>query len=319
MNTGANGILVFLDRDLNTAQPALKKGLAVARAAALPLTVAVNADSPAMRRALAMDQQRRDGAEGRLRHAWRRRIEELIGDDNDAPDVTQRISLDRDAEEDLRRTVMDVKPALTVIHTSDSGPLRRHLFTPRDWMLIRHAPGAVLCVHDRPWSTPPRFTLAIEPESEAGDGRKERAEGALDTAILRAGRRWAAPFSADLEAVHVMEFPDETLIMAAGETLPEYTRNAQGIRSHHRQALEGFAHRHGLGNDHIHLLEGPIAKTLAHHCEQQGRDWLIVGTVRRTVFERLLLGATAEALLTCAGNDVLVVKPEHFVSDWEKP
>ena len=36
-----NGILVFLDRDLKAPQPALTKGLKLARAAGLPLTVMV--------------------------------------------------------------------------------------------------------------------------------------------------------------------------------------------------------------------------------------------------------------------------------------
>ncbi len=42
----------------------------------------------------------------------------------------------------------------------------------------------------------------------------------------------------------------------------------------------------------------------------------MVGTVRRNPLERLLLGATAEGLLTRAGCDAMVVKPDDFESDW---
>ncbi|HEX5678980.1 MAG TPA: hypothetical protein VFX91_13530, partial [Alcanivorax sp.] len=52
------GILVFLDRDLKAPQPALTKGLKLARAAGLPVTVMVNSDSAAMRRAVGFDDQR---------------------------------------------------------------------------------------------------------------------------------------------------------------------------------------------------------------------------------------------------------------------
>ncbi|MED5602173.1 MAG: hypothetical protein VX935_07135, partial [Pseudomonadota bacterium] len=56
---GNRGILVFLDRDLKAPQPALTKGLKLARAAGLPLTVMVNSDSAAMRRAVGLDEERR--------------------------------------------------------------------------------------------------------------------------------------------------------------------------------------------------------------------------------------------------------------------
>lgn len=304
-----NGILVFLDRDLNAAQPALKKGLALALAARLPLTVAVNADNPAMRRVMRLHEGQREDAEDRLRHAWRRRIDELVDDAAGHLDLYKRISLDRDVEDNLRQTVLDCQPVLIVIHTSDSSSLRRHLFTPRDWMLIRHAPGAVLCVHDRPWSAPLRITMAVEPE----DG-----ENGLDSAVLRVARHWARSLETEeLDAVHVMEFPDETLILVAGEALPEYAANASNIRDYHQRALDHFAERHQVDAGRVHLLEGPISATLTEYCEQHGSDWLVVGTVRRNAFERLLLGATAEALLHHTHNDVLVVKPAGFASDWE--
>lgn len=302
-----NGILVFLDRELSDAQPALKKALILARSAKVPLTVAVNAYSPTLRRAVELEEHYYLEAEDKLRHAWRRRIDELIDDGRGPLEVEKRIILDKDVEDNLRRTVMECRPELIVVHTNPEGTLRRHLFTPRDWMLIRHAPCAVLCVQDRPWSTPPKITLAVEPEA--------RADG-LDDAILRGARRWAEPLQAELDAVHVMEYPDEATILAAGETLPEYAVNATDLRDYYKRLLKHFTETHGLPEDRTHLLEGSVSRVLTEYCKEHGSDWLVVGTVRRGVFERLLLGATAEALLTRAENDVLVIKPEDFISDW---
>lgn len=308
MTEARNGILVFLDRELSDAQPALKKALILARSAELPLTVAVNAYDPVIRRAFDEDPRYRDQAEDKLRHAWRRRIDELLDDGAGPLDVDKRILLDKDMEDSLRRTVIDCRPEMIVVHTNPEGTLRRHLFTPRDWMLIRHAPAAVLCVQDRPWNTPPKFTLAVEPE--------ERSDG-LDDAILRAARRWAEPLQAGLDAVHVMEYPDEATVLAAGEALPEYAVNATDLRDYYRRLLKHFAETHDLAEERTHLLEGSVSRVLTDYCKEQGSDWLVVGTVRRNAFERLLLGATAEALLTRAENDVLVVKPNDFVSDWQ--
>ena len=120
-----NGILVFLDRDLKAPQPALTKGLKLARAAGLPLTVMVNSDSAAMRRAVGLDEERRQAAEKQIRKAWDKRIDALCGDHQ----VDKRIVSSRDSEQALRDTVRDCRPVLSVVHTSEEGRLRRHLFT----------------------------------------------------------------------------------------------------------------------------------------------------------------------------------------------
>ncbi len=298
-----NGILVFLDRDLKAPQPAMEKALRLARASGQPLTVAVNSDSPAMRRAVGFDDARRESAERQIAKAWEKRIDELA----DGATVTKRVAPHRDAETALRDTVVDCAPSLVVVHTSEEGTLKRHLFTPRDWLLIRHAPCPVLCVHSQPWSTPPRFTAAVEPEDQPGG---------LDAAVIHTARYWSEQLHGELEAVHVLEHPDETLLLVAGEALPEYAASANSIREYHEKALAEFAQRENLPEEKTILLEGPVTRTLTDYCEEEGADLLVVGTVRRNTVERLLLGATAESLLTRTGNDVLVVKPEDFESDW---
>lgn len=298
-----NGILVFLDRDLKAPQPALEKALKLARAAGQRLTVAVNSDSAAMRRAVGFDDQRRENAERQIVRAWEKRIDDLVGDVT----VEKRVAAHRDAETALRETVVECAPSLIVVHTSDEGTLKRHLFTPRDWLLIRHAPCPVLCVHSPAWSDPPRITAAVEPEEEAGG---------LDSAVIHQARYWSEQLHGELEAVHVLEHPDETLLLVAGEALPEYAASAKSIRDYHAKALAEFARRENLPDERTTLLEGPVTRTLVDYCEDEGCDLLVVGTVRRNTVERLLLGATAESLLTRTVNDVLVVKPEDFESDW---
>ena len=298
-----NGILVFLDRDLKAPQPALEKAMRLARAAGLPLTVAVNSDSSAMRRAVGFDEQRQQNAERQIARAWEKRIDDLVGETK----VEKRVGAHRDAETALRETVLECKPSLIVVHTSEEGTLKRHLFTPRDWLLIRHAPCAVLCVHSPAWSDPPRITAAVEPEEQPGG---------LDAAVIHQARYWSEQLHGELEAVHVLEHPDESLLLVAGEALPEYAASANSIRDCHAKALAEFARRENLPDQNTTLLEGPVTRTLVDYCEEEGCDLLVVGTVRRNTVERLLLGATAESLLTRTGNDVLVVKPEDFESDW---
>ena len=82
------------------------------------------------------------------------------------------------------------------------------------------------------------------------------------------------------------------------------------------QVAKVRSQRENLPEEKTILLEGPVTRTLTDYCEEEGADLLVVGTVRRNTVERLLLGATAEGLLTRAGCDVMVVKPDDFESDW---
>ena len=59
-----------------------------------------------------------------------------------------------------------------------------------------------------------------------------------------------------------------------------------------------------------------MADALARHCEANQIDVLVVGTVRRNLAERMLLGSTAETVITRARSDVLVIKPDRFESPW---
>ncbi|QJX01695.1 hypothetical protein HML84_03370 [Alcanivorax sp. IO_7] len=95
----------------------------------------------------------------------------------------------------------------------------------------------MLCVHSQPWGTPPRFTAAVEPEEKPGG---------LDAAVIHTARYWSEQLHGELEAVHVLEHPDETLLLVAGEALPEYAASANSIREYHEKALAEFAKRENL-------------------------------------------------------------------------
>lgn len=113
-----NGILVFLDRDLKAPQPALTKGLKLGRAAGMPVTVMVNSDSAAMRRAVGLDEERRQAAEKQIHKAWDKRIDALCGDHK----VEKRIISSRDSERALReRCATAARPFPWCIPTRKAG------------------------------------------------------------------------------------------------------------------------------------------------------------------------------------------------------
>ncbi|MEQ3636891.1 universal stress protein [Alcanivorax sp.] len=299
-------IIAILDRDLKADQPALLKAQHLAAASQASLQIVVNAYSSAMLRAVGLDTERQDAAKKQIRNAWHNRISELLGQDKGEIDVLW----EKDSMEGLRKVILSQKPSLVVVHTSDDSALRRHLFTPRDWQLIRKAPCPVLCVHSRQWNKPPRVLAALDP------GTGEASDDKLSIHVLECARRYSALLGADLTACHVLDEMDEGLIMVAGEAIPDYTASMEKVRDFHRDNFFQFGATQGLDKQQMHTLNGPVAPTLSRHCEQDNVDLLVLGTVHRNLPERLLLGSTAESVITKANADVLVVKPGGFQSPW---
>lgn len=298
-------ILVILDRELKGAQPALAKGARLAAANQAPLRIVVNAYSSAMVRAVGLDNERLAAARRQIENAWQQRAAELLG--SDEPPLTT--LWEKDSAAGLRQMILAHQPSLVVVHTSDDSTLRRHLFTPRDWQLIRKAPCPVLCVHETPWPTTPRVLAALDPATNDSDD-------ALSVAVLEAARNQARDLGADLAVCHVLDELDEGMVLLVGETLPDYGDSMEKIRAHYRDNFFRFGTSHGLNPEQMITLNGPVASTLANYCNDNPVDLLVVGTVHRSLPERLLLGATAEALITRASTDVLVIKPEGFQSPW---
>ena len=300
-------VLAILDSDLKAPQPALYKARQVADSTKAPLHVLVNAYSSAMVRAVGVDHERQGAARVQIHKAWQNRISELT----DRERCQLSILWHKDSMAALRESILDLQPAMVVVHTSEESGLRRHLFTPRDWQLIRKAPCPVLCVHGREWPNAPRVLAALDP------GTEEQPQDALAVNVLGAANHFAGNLGGTLRATHVLDEMDDSLILLVGEAIPDYSGGMEKVRQFYRDRFQAFGAAHGLGPDQMTVLTGPVAPTLAKYCDEQDMDVLVVGTVHRNLPERLLLGATAESVITRASTDVLVIKPQGFQSPWQ--
>ncbi|EKF74045.1 universal stress protein [Alcanivorax hongdengensis A-11-3] len=299
-------ILAILDPVLKAGQPALRKAAQLSAALARPLRVVVNGYSSAMARAVGLDSARRQAAEQQIRHAWHQRMETLL----EGQPADLEVLWDKDSMAALRMEIGRVPPSLIVVRTNDEGRLRRHMFTPRDWQLIRKAPCPVLCVHDDDWASTPKVLAAVDPGT--GDAEDDR----LSARVVTEGRRVCGALKGAIQIGHVLEDMQETLVLLAGETIPDYAGSMEKVREFHRDNFRQFSAAQGFDVEQEVLLDGAVAPTLAAYCDDNDVDILVVGTVKRNLPERLLLGATAESVLTRAGADLLVIKPEDFRSPW---
>ncbi|AJD48259.1 Universal stress protein family [Isoalcanivorax pacificus W11-5] len=306
-------VFVVLDSQLKAPQVALIKGVRLARGMRAPLVVFVNAYSAALVRAAGDESSPLIQARKAVNHGWQARIEALL-DECGAQDldVDIRIEWVKDDDEALRDAVLDTRPALVVVHAGDdSHPLKRLLLTPRHWQLLRKAPCSVLCVNDAPWVGDVPVLAAVDPDHDEG-----RLEG-LNAAIVRAAREMSDVLDSSLDLAHVIEHPDEALILIAGEAIPSYVDTSGNLRDYYQNRLSALAEQAGLGAERHVLLEGSPAAALAEYQSMHMPLLLVLGTVHRGPLRRLLLGSTAEKIAQQASGDLLVVKDEHFSSPWQ--
>ena len=309
-------VFVVLDEQLKATQPALDKGLQVALGLDAPLVVCVNSYVASLVQHVGDDEQRLAGVRYAVNHAWEARIEVLLDEQDLEPAERERVSVrvlwDDDAEQALRDAILDAGPQMLVVHSDgrDRG-IRGLWLTPRHWRLIRKAPCSVLCVDEVAWPDELPVLAAVDPEHEDGE------LVGLNAAIVRTAREMSDALDADLRLSYVLEHPDETLVLIAGEAIPSHLKNVDTLRDYYEERLSALCERAGLDPDAQVLLEGRPADALADYQHENGPLLLVVGTVHRGPVRRLLLGSTAERIAGNARGDLLVVKDEDFETPWE--
>ena len=177
--------------------------------------------------------------------------------------------------------------------------LRRALMSPLDWQLIRLLPCELMLVGPRAPASPRRVLAAVD---VLADG-----EQALNDGILAAAVRVAELGGSRLDLASVApSFP------ARGRIALASSREQDEQFSRHLEAFRRFASHAGVPCERRHRLLGAPDEAISRLAEELAADVTVVGSTHRTLWERLLLGSTAESLLRQLRSDLLVVKPGRY-------
>lgn len=300
-------VLAILDPDLRLDQPALVKAVQVARQLHCPLQVYVNCWDAPTARAIGLDDERLQKAIEALMGGWERHLNARL-DELGAGDVELHLVFEMRDLPFLSNLVLDIEPRLLVVHARDTSLLQRLTITPLHWTLIRKAPCPVLCVSDAPWPKRPAVVAAVD---------IDESESPLNAAILSQADALAAAVSGEVHGVHVVEYPDETLITLSESELVVAMPSPAEIVEEKRAALASLIGQQVRSAHQYEVLEGNPASELASYMESHP-GILVMGTVYRGPVKRLLLGSTAERILQHSQNDVLVVKAYDFQTPWQR-
>ncbi|MEY8200896.1 MAG: universal stress protein [Colwellia sp.] len=172
-----------------------------------------------------------------------------------------------------------------------------HIFLPDDWKLLRSSPCPVLLVRaDNDWNNSP-ILLCINANEVDHDHQ------ALNKQIVAAGRMIANAGDAQINVASY--YPSAMQAANTHDQAPELLKKQYRSNCH---AL--FAHD-DITDEKIHIEPGPAELMIPELVDKLNAKVVVLGTVARSGLSGILLGNTAEQILSRLPTDVLVLPPKE--------
>jgi universal stress protein E len=203
--------------------------------------------------------------------------------------------------------VAEFRPDLVIKDVHAEPALKRLLYTPLDWQLMRLCPAPLLLVNAHAHPLPHRVIAAVDSGAEGEDAE------ALNDTVVNAALQLALQCNASLHLAHAFDgLSTAAMVDPQGDGLL-ISEAYEALQTMHTQRFDAFAQKHGVPPERKHFLEGPTADAIADFAGAAEADVVAIGTVFREGLERLILGSSAERILERLHCDVLVVKPPTFI------
>jgi universal stress protein E len=150
---------------------------------------------------------------------------------------------------------------------------------------------------------PRRIAAAVDTSSDLrlGDSLGERV---LDAAL-------GYGHLADAEVHLASAFP---ILGSMATVYPVIDNSLAQAEARHRSALDRLGQAHAVPAERRHALRGETVHALNTLITERSIDLLVLGSIHRQGFDRLMLGSTAEALVSHAICDLLLIKPESVAA-----
>lgn len=302
----ANRILAILDPELGETRAA-GRAAALARKTGASLTLAVFEDRQTIVQSGVLGEALTEEAIDAYREQAAEWLEGIAGElETGSGKAQTQVILGRPLHEKITEAIREEGYDFVVKDSRAGSRLRRALFTPLDWHLLRRCPVPLMLVKSDSMAMPKRIAAAVDPFHERGK------PAALDHEILATARDMAETFGAEWHAVHACQ----THPLGTGSPLEGPSLNFDEVRKkieeHHMRALHELTDKVGLDRERAHFVDGPINRAIVDFTREQDIDLMVMGTVTRKGLTRILMGSTAEAIIDSVEADILAIKPEGF-------
>jgi universal stress protein E len=204
--------------------------------------------------------------------------------------------------EDMKREILDHvtvnQPDLLIKEVQHESLLKRALFTPLDWQLLRDCPVPVYLLGAAGPGLPRKVVAAVDVAASEDDG------GALNDRIVEQATSFATQFGAELHLLYAYDVSQNYLDEVVNNWTVSELMNAR------RQELQvhysALARKFGVMAEHRHSREGHPVAAISEFAEEHDVDVIVMGRVQRHGLEKLL-GSTTEHILYQVPCSVLAV------------
>lgn len=218
---------------------------------------------------------------------------------------------DRPLHEGIVRHTIASKADIVFKGTHRPTRTGRNFFSNSDWNLILNCPTPLWLVKPRKIQETPVILASIDPT------HSDDSPASLDDRILDACG-WLARSSSGL--IHAFHCYDPRIALAtatANAYIPVSLPNDEierDMRERHKNRFEEVTALHGLAEECRHLIGGRTHEALPDIAGSLNADVVVMGAIARNSEKYLYLGTTAEQTLEHVPCDLLLIKPDWFVT-----
>src|SRR6185437_1570828 len=221
--------------------------------------------------------------------------------------VTTAVEYDYPAYDAIIRRALHINADLIVARRHCGRSAISSLLRLTDWELLRHSPVPVLLVKRQGPYPHPNVLAAVDPS------RAHSKPAPLDGEILSAAGQLTASLRGRLHVVHayapvVIGSSMKSISASAAARLDQVA--SADARKEFDRLLEGST----IPQTRRHLVADEPAAAINRLARRMPADIVVMGALSRRGLKRLIIGNTAESLLDEMPCDVLIVKPDQFVS-----
>jgi universal stress protein E len=185
-----------------------------------------------------------------------------------------------------------LKPITRSSHLTD------FLHAPPDWQIMRDAPCPVLFTRPRAWSKPVRVLAALDVT--------DTDHIALNHEILRQAALLAAVLDGELHVVTV--YPSLGQQPSQLQVAHDFEGIKRDMRERRRSSLAALLTEIGVTAHQLHVVEGRPRLVIARLAAELDAGLTVLGTAARKGLQKLLIGNTAEGIVSDLPTDLLTVR-----------
>ena len=174
--------------------------------------------------------------------------------------------------------------------------ISRLFLTNEDWQLVRTCPCPLLLIKDKPWTHEPGLIAAVDPMHD-----HDKPAG-LDHKIIRAAEDFARILDGQVHVLHA----------CGTRLLPGIYREKAG--TNHEQSMDALLEDFDVPDDRVHVVDSPVEEAIPSLAQDLDADLVVMGAISRTLLSETIIGNTAERVLDYLRSDVLIIKPDEYVS-----